>query len=167
MFSVDDQKPNHHQTFNPHYNDELCLFKGLTLTVIIFFLCKYGKKKLTLKWFTILFWRQWFRLIVAYLNYAIDKVIKNHMERYSFICPICLYLYCHKHAVQVCAYCTQISYIPWYAYQSMFFSYSLFHYCISFLFSLCTFSTAGQIIKYFVDATYPYIEEYNYSYNNV
>ena len=44
MFSVDDQKPNHHQTFNPHYNDELCLFKGLTLTVIIFFLCKYGKK---------------------------------------------------------------------------------------------------------------------------
>ena len=45
MFSVDDQKPNHHQTFNPHCNDELCLFKGLTLTVIIFFLYKYGKKK--------------------------------------------------------------------------------------------------------------------------
>ena len=89
------------------------------------------------------------------------------MERYSFKCPICLYLYCHKHTVQVCAYCTQISYFPWYAYQSMFFSYALFHHCISFLFSLCTFSTAGQIIKYFVDATYPYIEEYNYSNCNV
>ena len=79
--------------------------------------------------------------------------------RYSFKCAICLYLYCHKHAVHVCAYCTQISYCPGYANRSMYFSYALFHHCISFLFSVCTFSTAGQIIKYFMEATYPYIED--------
>ena len=44
MSSVDDQKPNHHQTFNPHCNDKLYLFRRLTLTVIIFFLCKHGRK---------------------------------------------------------------------------------------------------------------------------
>ena len=105
--------------------------------------------------------------LFPYLNYAIDRIIKNHMERYSCKCPIWLYLYCHKHAVQVCTYCSQLSYFPWYAYQSMFLSYVFFHYCISFLFSLCTFSTADQMIKYFVDVTYPYIEEYNYSYSHV
>ena len=64
MSSVDDQKPNHHQTFNPHCNDKLCLFKRLTLTFIIFFLCKHDRK-LTFKWFTMLSWNQWVILIVS------------------------------------------------------------------------------------------------------
>ena len=48
-------------------------------------------------YFEMLFWSQWFRLIVAYLNYAIEKIIKNHEERNSCKLPIWLYTYCHKH----------------------------------------------------------------------